>query len=119
MGGFFGGIAKAFVATVASFILPGGATFGLKLFATRLITNIAIGGILSVAARALTPRPKVPNLAPNFSSFGESAQGRLVNVKQAIMTRQVVYGERRIACNLIYAETTGSKNKFLHLINIG
>jgi len=111
----FGFFAKAVVATVAGFI-TGGGSFALGAFATRLATNIIIGGILSVATRALTPKPKIPNLQPNFSSFGESAQGRLVNVKQAIMTRQVVYGERRIAGNLIYAETTGSKNKFLHLI---
>lgn len=113
MGGVFRTVAKAFVATVASFATGG---FSLKLFATRLITNLAIGAVLTVASRALTPKPKVPNLQPNFSSFGESAQGRLVNVKQAIMTRQVVYGERRIAGNLIYAETTESKNKLLHLI---
>jgi hypothetical protein len=83
----------------------------LKTFAI----NLAIGGVLSFAQRALTPKPKIPTLAPNFSSLGESAQSRLVNVKQAIMSRQVIYGQRRIAGNLVYASAT-NENEFLHLI---
>jgi hypothetical protein len=64
----------------------------------------------------LTPQQKLPDLSLNFASFGSQAQSRLVSLKQAIMTRQVIYGTRRIAGNLIYAETTGSTNTFLHLV---
>lgn len=90
-----------------------------SIFVTFAV-NFAVGAVLSVAQSALTPKPKIPNLTPNFSSFGESAQGRLVNVKQAIMTRQVIYGTRRIAGNLVFAEANdgeaGDGNDFLHLI---
>jgi hypothetical protein len=85
----------------------GSAAFGVVAGGIDALT----GGIFG-----LTPQQKLPDLSLNFSSFGSTAQGRLVAVKQAIMTRQVIYGTRRIAGNLIYAETTGSTNTFLHLI---
>ena len=111
-----GGAVVAIIGAVASSVAKVGVSaIFTKAFFTTLAVNLAIGAALSIAQRALTPKPKVPNLQPNFSSFGESAQSRLVNIKQAIMTRQVVYGQRRIAGNLVYASTTET-NKFLHLI---
>lgn len=85
----------------------GTAAFGVIASGIDALT----GGIFG-----LTPQQKLPDLSLNFSSFGSTAQGRLVSVKQAIMTRQVIYGTRRIAGNLIYAETTGTTNTFLHLV---
>lgn len=113
-----GGVVSRIIGAVASAVVgvaTGGAGFGLTAFLQKFAINLVVGAALSVAQRALTPKPKVPSLQPNFSSLGESAQSRLVNVKQAIMARQTVYGERRIAGNLVYASTTES-NKFLHLI---
>ena len=114
MGGVVGKIVGAVASAVVG-VATGGAGFTLTAFLQKFAINLVVGAALSVAQRALTPKPKVPSLQPNFSSLGESAQSRLVNVKQAIMSRQTVYGERRIAGNLIYASTTDS-NKFLHLI---
>ena len=98
------------------------STAGQFAFTTMTISvmqafaiNLAIGGVLSFASAALTPKPKLPQLTPNFSSLGESAQARLVNIKQAIMSRQAIYGERRIAGNLVYASAT-NENEFLHLV---
>ena len=114
-------VAGAAIAAVGSTIMAQVA--GTLIMESILITfavNFVVGAVLSVAMSALTPKPKIPDLTPNFSSLGESAQGRLVNVKQAIMTRQVIYGTRRIGGNLVYAEAndgaSGSGNDFLHLI---
>ncbi len=85
----------------------GSAAFGMIASGIDALT----GGIFG-----LVPQQKLPDLSLNFSSFGASAQGRLVSVKQAIMTRQVIYGTRRIAGNMVYAETTGSTNTYLHLV---
>ena len=63
----------------------GSAAFGVVAGGIDALT----GGIFG-----LTPQQKLPDLSLNFSSFGSTAQGRLVAVKQAIMTRQVIYGTR-------------------------
>tara|TARA_B100000963_G_scaffold103207_1_gene89354 strand:- start:1600 stop:4746 length:3147 start_codon:yes stop_codon:yes gene_type:complete len=111
-----GGAVAVIVGAIASSVSTGmAAGFLSAKFFTALAINLAIGAALSIAQKALTPKPKIPNLQPNFSSFGETAQSRLVNIKQAIMARQTVYGTRRVAGNLVYASTT-EENKFLHLI---
>ena len=107
---------------VASVASAGGiaafTAFGLSGFAAVAATfavNMAVGALMSMATKALTPKPKIPNLSPNFSDLGTSASGRLVNVKQAIMTRQVAYGTVRMAGSLVYTESTDN-DEFLHLI---
>lgn len=83
--------------------------------AATFAMNFAIGAIMSIASKALTPKPKMPNLSANFSDLGSSAAGRTVNVKQAIMTRQVCYGTVRIAGSLVYIESTDN-DQLIHLI---
>ena len=72
--------------------------------------------VLTLGMLGLTPKPKSADFGLNFASFGSFASSKLVSIKQAIMTRQIIYGTRRIAGSLLYAETTGTKNKYLHLI---
>ena len=115
-------VVAAVAATVASVASAGGiaafTAFGLSGFAAVAATfavNLAVGALMSMATKALTPKPKIPNLSPNFSDLGTSASGRLVNVKQAIMTRQVAYGTVRMAGSLVYTEATDNDD-MLHLI---
>ena len=104
-----GGVAAA---TATSFL---GFTSTFGILAAKFAVNLAVGALMSFATKALTPKPKIPNLSANFSDLGSSASGRLVNVKQAIMTRQVAYGTVRMAGSLIFAESTND-DEFLHLI---
>ena len=104
-----GGIAAA---TATSFL---GFTSTFGILAAKFAVNLAVGALMSMATKALTPKPKIPNVSANFSDLGTSASGRLVNVKQAIMTRQVAYGTVRMAGSLIYTESTDN-DEFLHLI---
>ena len=110
----------ATVMAVAPSVVAGTAftAFGLTGFAAVAATfavNVAVGALMSMATKALSPKPKIPNLSANFSDLGSSASGRLVNVKQAIMTRQVAYGTVRMAGSLVYVESTDN-DEFLHLI---
>ena len=98
-------VVAAAASTIGTAVATSTAIFSLATLKAFAI-NLAIGGVLSFASSALTPKPKVPNLTPNFSSLGESAQARLINVKQAIMQRTAVYGQRRVAGNLVYASAT-------------
>lgn len=107
-------VVAAAASTVGTAVMTSTALFSLATLKAFAV-NLAIGGVLAFASSALTPKPKIPNLSPNFSSLGESAQARLINVKQAIMQRTAVYGQRRVAGNLVYASAT-NENEFLHLI---
>ena len=106
-----GGVAVA--GGVSAFTFMGFA--GMQAVMVAFAVNVVVGAVMAMATKALTPKPKIPNLSANFSDLGSSAAGRLVNVKQAIMTRQVAYGTVRIAGGLVYVESTNS-NEFLHLI---
>jgi len=100
-------------AFVAGSMFASLGTFGA--LAATFAVNLAVGALMSMATKALSPKPKIPNLSANFSDLGSSASGRLVNVKQAIMTRQVAYGTVRMAGSLVYVESTDN-DEFLHLI---
>ena len=106
-----GGVAVA--GGVSAFTFMGFA--GMQAVMVAFAVNVVVGAVMAMATKALTPKPKIPNLSANFSDLGSSAAGRLVNVKQAIMTRQVAYGTVRIAGGLVYVESTND-DEFLHLI---
>lgn len=107
-------ITKTVTRAVSSIPVIGKPLVGIGQAAFGVIAPFA--DILTLGMLGLTPKPKTPDFGLNFGSFGSLAQSRLVSIKQAIMTRQIIYGKRRIAGNLLYAETTGTKNKYLHLI---
>jgi len=77
---------------LAAGFAAGAVSFGLTL----------IGGGLS--------KPK----APSFD-FSQNASGFSQTLKQAITSRKVVYGQRRISGPLVFAGATNN-NKFLHLV---
>ncbi len=116
-------VVAAVASTVAAVVTSGASisafTFlgakGFAAVALNFAVNMAVGAVMSMASKALSPKPKIPNVSANFSDLGSSASGRLVNVKQAIMTRQVAYGTVRMAGSLVYVESTDD-DEFLHLI---
>lgn len=74
-------------------------------------TFTAIGGafitnfVLGAALRALTPKPSIPD-----------NRGYQVNSKGSALDHAVIYGKVRIGGAVLYDETTGGDNKFLHRI---
>ena len=75
------------------------ATFGA--IGGSFITNFVLGAAL----RALTPKPSIPD-----------NRGYQVNSKGSALDHAVIYGKVRIGGAVLYDETTGDKNKFLHRI---
>jgi hypothetical protein len=90
------------------FILFGGNILGAatagQILATTIITSLAVGVVTSWILKALAPKP----------SFGE--QGLIFNSRDPAAPQQIVYGKVRKGGYITYIESTGDKNKFLHLI---
>ena len=76
-----------------------------------LLINIAISTVisfgLSLITRALAPKPKAPNLRED---------GRKHVVRSSIEAHQIGYGTAMVSGPLIFAESAGPNNEFLHLV---
>ncbi len=80
-----------------------GATASLGvLAAVGFAGQIALG----LAIRALTPKPKFP----------EALRGYQVNSRGSALDHQIIYGKVRVGGAIVYDESTGTNNKFLHRI---
>ena len=104
------------IAAIAGLMTAGGAVaaaggltaFGLgTLFGGSLLTAFAIGAGLSIVSRALMPQ------AP---SFGAQMQGNSVTVREPAASRKLVYGRARVGGAIVYLDSTGSNNQYLHLV---
>ena len=85
-------------------------TLGLGTAGALLFTAVATIGIsvaTSWAISALMPQP-------DFSSFG--SQGTLVNERNATSPADFVYGEVRKGGTVVFYQSTGEENKYLHQV---
>ena len=95
-------------ATVGAYILGQAlaTSFGVAMVAQYavgyLVTTLATSAILG----ALSPKPSTAN----------SARGYQTNTSGTALDHQIVYGEVKVGGAILYDETTGSNNKFLHRI---
>ena len=100
------------VSTVAS---TAGAYFAGTITASAIasfaIKTFAVNAVLSMASKALAPKPKKPELP----SFTQSSSGRVLNIKQPIMDRQLLYGEVRLGGAVVFMESTDN-NQYMHVI---
>jgi hypothetical protein len=118
--GFFSGIAsvitgavKSVAKTVATSVAKRGGikglfSMGLKQFAVSFIAT----AVFSFAYRKLAGKPKEPSLG----GFDSEVVNRSTLIRSPISARQLVYGTVKKSGTLLYASTTGSDNKFLHLV---
>lgn len=92
---------------VAAFLFPaiiaGG---GLGALLVTAAVSLAISAVTSWALQALAPKPKM----------GVGTQGLITNLRDAAAPREYVYGQVRKGGVITYLESTGSQNKFLHMI---
>ena len=86
-----GGVAAAFAAT------------GLVGFAASFGASM----LLSAAAQALMPTPKLGQMALN---------ARTVTVREPVMPREIVYGRVRKGGVIVFLHATGKEDKDLHLV---
>ena len=80
--------------------------FGLTTLA-GVVGYVSISAVTSWALSALAPKP-------DFSSFG--SQGTLVNAREAAAPADFVYGEVRKGGTVVFYESTGKNNKYLHQV---
>src|SRR6056297_614277 len=100
---------QAIAIAIAPGLFIGGVATGIA--GTLLVGAISIGlsAVTSWALQALAPKP-------NFSEFATTSAGILVNRRDAIAPQDFVYGEVRKGGTVIYDETTGDENKYLHRV---
>jgi hypothetical protein len=106
---FFKNVFKAVVvaAAVAAGVYYLGPAFGLKIAggASAYITSAAVmAGLTTTVSMLLAETPK------NFD-LGQQIRGQLITTREPAAEARVVYGETRLAGNLVFVETTGSSNQ--------
>ncbi len=92
-------------ATLGASIL--GAAAGTITFATVAVGFLAQAA-LGLALNALTPKPRLGNLA--------GGRGYNVNQRGSALDHQIIYGEARVGGVIVFQGATGANNKFLHQI---
>ena len=96
------------IATGGASIAAGGAFFGLEagtigaFFARQFVTSAVLGFISS----ALAPKP----------TSAAQLQGLQMTGRSPIAARRVIYGTVRVGGNVVFMETTGDNNVYLHQV---
>ena len=81
------------------------AAGGFAAFAAQAALSFALGAALN----ALSPKPSIPKQETQ-------SRGYQVNTKGSALDHQIIYGKVRVGGVIVYDETTGSNNKYLHRI---
>lgn len=103
----------AIIATASAVGVAGGvAAFGFAGLAgwaaagAFFATNVALG----LVAQALSPKPK------SLGAVTAQLQDNTQTVREAVGSRKLVYGRTRVGGNIVYLESTGDDNKYLHMV---
>ena len=102
--------AIAGLASAAGAVGVAGGLAGLSLFglgvAGSLAASFAIGAGLSMVSRALMPTPSV----------GAQMSGTTTTVREPASTRTMVYGRARVGGSIVYLDSTGTDNEYMHMV---
>jgi hypothetical protein len=74
-------------------------------FAVQAIAYIAVTAATSIVLSALAPKPDMSGM-----------EGMQANQRSAVASREYVYGQVRKGGTITYMESTGVKNKYLHIV---
>lgn len=97
-------------AVIAGLATAGGAVIAAGGFAA--ISGLAIAGAfalgagLSLVSRALMPTP----------SIGQQMSGTTTTVREPASTRKMVYGRARVGGSIVYLDSTGTDNEYMHMV---
>lgn len=92
--------------TVGNFIL---ASIGVQTSSTFVI--YAVGYLASTAITSVLMNA----LAPSTSSAAGN-RGTIINTREPAAAQEYVYGQVRKGGNIVFMESTGEQNKFLHVV---
>ncbi len=87
-----------------------GAGLAQGFTAAVLIKTFAVSLAMGFIQQALAPKPKSPRLG-NLDDRGSPQM-----VRSSIEPHQVIYGTAKVSGPLVFAEVTGSDQKYLHLV---
>ncbi len=111
------GAAAPIIGTIAGHFAGGFVVAGFDLAGSALALGIgrALGSMVgsSLATSLFGEKPKLPDYSTPLED-----RGLLQNITGANEPIQVVYGLRRVGGVRVFAETSGSDNKYLHLVNV-
>lgn len=98
--------------TVGSFIL------GPSLTAATTVGTFALGAaVVGYVATTVVTSLILRALAPDIPSLDSAAnRGTIVNSREAAANQEYVYGQVRKGGNIIFMESTGAENKYLHVV---
>jgi len=102
------------ISAVAGLAMAGGATLAaggaLAVFGLGAVASFgvafAIGAGLSMVSRALMPKP----------SLGQQMSGLDFTVREPNASRKMIYGRTRSGGAIVYIDSTGDENEYLHLV---
>ena len=94
------------VAAIAGLTAAVGGAVATGFVLGTFVATFAIGAGLSVVSRALMPKP----------SMGTSMQGNSVTVREPAVSRKLIYGRARVGGAIVYLDSTGTDNEYLHLV---
>jgi hypothetical protein len=97
--------------------LTAATTVGSFALGAAVVGYVATTAVTSIALRALAPTPELPSFsgAPSASPT-QANRGTIVNTREAVANQEYVYGQVRKGGNIIFMESTGTDNKYLHVV---
>src|SRR6056297_1992253 len=95
-------IGSSIVNAVAGTAIAAAGFSSLTLFAIGFLAQTAIG----LALNALTPKPRTQG----------ANRGYQVTTRGSALDHQIIYGRMRTGGVIVFDETTGTNNKFLHRV---
>ena len=111
------GAAAPIIGTIAGHFAGGFVVAGFDLAGSALILGIgrAVGSMVgsSLATSLFGEKPKLPDYSTPLED-----RGLLQNIVGANEPIPVIYGLRRVGGTRVFAETSGTDNKYLHLVNV-
>jgi hypothetical protein len=99
--GFFSNLLGAALTVGIGFLMPGAAAFNLGAFFQKVAMNM----VLSFALSALSPKPQQRELEDNT-----------VTNRNPIASRKLIYGKTRVGGTIVFMESTGDTNEYMHLV---
>jgi hypothetical protein len=99
--GFFSQLLGVALTVGIGFMMPGAAAFTWGAF----FQKVAINMVLSFALSALAPKPQQRELEDNT-----------VTNRNPIASRKLVYGKSRVGGTIVFMESTGDTNEYMHLV---
>lgn len=108
--------ATAYAAPVVIAVIAYGASSLATYLGYSAAAAAFIGALAATAASAVIANNMKPGQQQGMPTFQSESKDRQTVVRSAVEPRRIVYGRVAVSGPLVYAESTGPANNYLHLI---